>query len=92
MFWTQKHWRMFIVAAVISLGVSYVQGKKMFKYDLQTWEGITVLVSASIWIGIFNSVQLICRERETLKHEHRTGGLHMSSYFLSHVGFVKFFV
>lgn len=86
MFWTRKSWATFFIAAIISLAVSYVQSKKMFSYNLQTWEGITVLISACIWIGIFNSVQLICRERETLKHEHRTG-LHMSSYFWSHVIF-----
>nr|WP_288732093.1 ABC transporter permease [uncultured Anaerobutyricum sp.] len=86
MFWTKKAWSTFIIAAVISLAVSYVQSKNMFKYNLQTWEGVTVLISACIWIGIFNSVQLICRERGTLKHEHRTG-LHMSSYFCSHVIF-----
>lgn len=86
MFWRQNNWSTFIIAAIISIAVSYVQSTNMFKYNLQTWEGITVLISASIWIGIFNSVQLICRERDTLKHEHRTG-LHISSYFVSHVIF-----
>lgn len=86
MFWEKKYWSTFIISAIISLVVSYVQSVNMFKYNIQTWEGITVLISAAIWIGIFNSVQLICRERETLKHEHRTG-LHISSYFISHVIF-----
>lgn len=86
MFWIKKSWSIFLIAAVISLAVSYVQSANMFKYNLQTREGIIVLISASIWIGIFNSIQVICKERETIKHEHRTG-VHMSSYFLSHMIF-----
>lgn len=86
MFRERKSWWTFIMAAIISLAVSYVQSENMFRYNLQTWKGITVLVVACIWIGIFNSVQLICRERDTLKHEHHTF-LHMSSYFASHVIF-----
>lgn len=32
-----------------------------------------------IWVGVFNSIQNICREREIIKREHRTG-LHISAY------------
>ena len=51
----------------------------MFRDYDQTRSGAFALVCARIWIGIFNSIRVICREREILKREHRTG-LHMSSY------------
>ena len=51
----------------------------MFRDYDQTRSGAFALVCACIWIGIFNSIRVICREREILKREHRTG-LHMSSY------------
>ncbi|MBR4941099.1 MAG: ABC transporter permease, partial [Clostridia bacterium] len=37
-----------------------------------------------IWIGIFNSIQVICKERAIIKREHRTG-LHISAYVTSHL-------
>src|SRR5699024_11516575 len=36
------------------------------------------------WVGIFNSIQSICRERAIIKREHRTG-LHISSYMIAHM-------
>lgn len=39
-----------------------------------------------IWVGVFNSIQNICREREIIKREHRTG-LHISAYVAAHMIF-----
>ena len=41
-------------------------------------------MTACIWIGIFNSIQTVCRERQVIKREHRTG-LHMSAYVAAHM-------
>lgn len=89
LFFHKKGWSVFLISAMISLAVSYVQSEGMFIQNISTWQGITVLISACIWIGIFNSIQSICKERDTIKHEHRTG-LHMSAYFFSHVVFQTF--
>ena len=90
-----KHWRLFVnergwkvllFAAIISAIVSPVLGGNMFVYTAETFQGTFTLVSACIWIGIFNSIQSICKERAILKREHRAG-LHMSSYIASHLIF-----
>ncbi|HIZ61264.1 MAG TPA: ABC transporter permease [Candidatus Gemmiger avistercoris] len=90
-----KHWRLFVnergwkvllFAAIISAIVLPVLGGNMFVYTAETFQGTFTLVSACIWIGIFNSIQSICKERAILKREHRAG-LHMSSYIASHLIF-----
>ena len=90
-----KHWRLFVnergwkvlfFAAIISAIVSPVLGGNMFVYTAETFQGTFTLISACIWIGIFNSIQTICKERAILKREHRSG-LHMSSYVVSHLIF-----
>ena len=68
-FFNDKGWKLLIS----------VTGEEMFRDYDQTRSGAFALVCACIWIGIFNSIRVICREREILKREHRTG-LHMSSY------------
>ena len=42
------------------------------------------IACACIWNGCFNSIQVICRERDVIKREHRSG-MHISSYILSHM-------
>ena len=78
-FFNDKGWKLLISVVLITLLICSVTGENMFfNYD-QTRSGAFALVCACIWIGIFNSIRVICREREILKREHRTG-LHMSSY------------
>ena len=90
-----KHWRLFlnehgwkvlIFGAVISVLVSVVLGSGMFVYTMETFSGCFTLISACIWIGIFNSIQTICKERAIIKREHRAG-LHITSYVASHLIF-----
>ena len=84
LFRNERGWKTLIFAAIISLLVSSVLESGMFTYDMNTWTGFFTLVSACIWIGIFNSIQAICKERPIIKREHRTG-LHISSYVISHL-------
>ena len=84
LFKNEKGWKMLIFAAVIALIVSAVLEKGVFTYDMDTWSGFFTVVSACIWIGIFNSIQVICKERAIIKREHRTG-LHISAYVVSHL-------
>ena len=44
------------------------------------------MICGCIWTGLFNSIQLICRERAIIKREHRTG-LHISSYVIARLIF-----
>lgn len=80
-------WKNFISTAIISLIVCLVISRdKMFVDYSETRSGLFVMVCACVWIGIFNSIQAICKERDIIKREHRSG-LHVSSYVLSHVIF-----
>lgn len=80
----EKGWSFIVFGAIISWLVAFVVGGKMFNTYENTKSGFFSIVSAGIWIGLFNSIQTICKERSIIKYEHRTG-LHMSSYVLSHV-------
>lgn len=75
-------WKAFIFGGVISLIIAMVVGDNMFVYGADTESGCFSIVSACIWIGIFNSIQAICKERDIIKREHRSG-LHISSYILA---------
>ncbi len=86
-FFNEKGWKLFITSALISLLISFVIDQDMmFKDYTETRSGIFALVCGCIWIGIFNSIQSICKERDIIKREHRSG-LHISSYVVSHMIF-----
>lgn len=75
-------WKAFLFGGVISLIITWVVGDGMFVYSADTESGCFTMVSACIWIGIFNSIQSICKERDIIKREHRSG-MHISSYIIS---------
>lgn len=84
LFISEKGWKVLIFAAIISLLVSSMIYDAMFVYTMETSRGIFSLVSACTWTGIFNSIQSVCKEREIIKREHRSG-LHMSAYVMAHL-------
>ena len=75
----QNDWKVLPMAAVISALVVFVVGRNLFVTQEGTATGTFALVCVCIWTGFFNSIQIVCRERDVIKHEHRSG-LHMSSY------------
>ncbi len=83
LFVTEKKWKNFISTVIIMLIISMVTSEEMFKSYIDTKNGCFAVICACIWIGLFNSIQSICRERAIVKHEHRTG-LHISSYIAAH--------
>lgn len=84
LFFSEKGWGFIIFGLIISLLVSAIVGDDMFQTYDATNSGFFTILSACIWIGIFNSIQKICKERDIIKHEHRSG-MHISSYVISHV-------
>ena len=80
----ERGWKVIIFAAVIAAVITSVLGEHMFENNDDTKTGCFAIVCACIWIGIFNSIQSVCREREIIKREHRTG-LHISSYVIAHL-------
>ena len=83
-FINEKLWKTFISAAIITIIIASVTGDDTFVTFRDTRNGAFALVCACIWIGLFNSIQSICKERAIIKREHRTG-LHISSYVIAHM-------
>ncbi len=86
LFMNQKDWKFIVIAAVISFLVCSIVGKDMFSTYESTKSGFFAIISASIWIGIFNFIQRICKEHSTITSEYRSG-LHIRAYIMSHVIF-----
>lgn len=82
MFVYQNDWKVLPMGAIIAAIVTFVVGANLFKTQEGTKLGVFALVCVCIWNGFFNSIQVVCREREIIKREHRAG-LHMSSYVLA---------
>ena len=80
----EKNWKVLPMAAIIAFLVVYVLGSKMFRNMEFTKYGSLAVVCVCIWNGMFNSIQVVCKERDIIKREHRAG-LHISSYLASHM-------
>ena len=84
MFIYQNEWKVLPMAAVIAGLVAMVIRSMLFLSKEGTMMGTLALVCVAIWNGCFNSIQVICRERDVVKREHRSG-MHVSSYILAHL-------
>ena len=69
-FKNENGWKVFISSGIITFLISLVTGADMFKGYRATRNGAFALVCACIWIGIFNSIQSVCKERDIIKREH----------------------
>ena len=84
MFVYQNDWKVLPMAAVIAGLVGMVIRNRLFLTMEGTLMGGFALVMVCIWNGCFNSIQVICRERDVIKRRHRSG-MHISSYVVSHM-------
>ena len=84
MFVYQNDWKVLPMAALIAGLVGMVIRTRLFKTMEGTLMGAFAMVMVCIWNGCFNSIQVICRERDVIKREHRSG-MHISSYIISHM-------
>lgn len=84
MFIYQKDWAVLPMATLIAGLVGFVIRDRFFYSMEGTLVSALSLACVCIWNGCFNSIQVICRERDVIKREHRAG-LHMSSYILAHM-------
>jgi len=67
-----------LLAALIAL---VANGEQFEQYEM-TKSLLFALSCSAFWIGILNSIQEICKERNILKREYMTG-LHLNAYILS---------
>ena len=84
MFVYQNDWKVLPMAALIAGLVSMVIRRRFFIDMEGTLMGAFAMTCVAIWNGCFNSIQVICRERDVIKREHRSG-MHISSYIVSHM-------
>ena len=84
MFIFQNDWKALPAGAIIAAVVTFVVGTNLFLTQEGTINGAFALTCGCIWNGFFNSIQVVCRERDVIKREHRAG-LHMSSYVAAHM-------
>lgn len=82
----ERQWKNLISTFIIICLVCVVTSPDMFRSYSETKTGIFAVNCACLWVGLFNSIQSICRERAIIKREYRTG-LHISSYIAAHVLF-----
>lgn len=59
-----------VIAALITV---WIAGENMFVHFEGTKSACFVIVSAAIWGGLFNSIQVVVRERENIKRDHAAG-------------------
>lgn len=73
---------MFAFPMVAALITVWIAGKNMFVHYDGTKSASFVLVSAAIWGGLFNSIQMIVKERANVKRDYLSGmriGLYMAA-------------
>ena len=72
-FMNSGSWINIIIAIAIAIIVVNVTGAETFKEYGVTRTSAFVLVCACIWVGLFNSIQTICQERDIIRQEHFSG-------------------
>ena len=89
MFVFQSDWKVIPMATFIAILVIIVI-KKTFAVTMEgTAKGALAITSIALWNGCFNSIQVVCRERDIVKREHRSG-MHISSYIFAHMVYQAF--
>ncbi len=83
-FINEKGWKSLVSTLIISTILAWVIGDNTFSVNESTKTGVFAMICGCIWVGLFNSIQSVCRERDIIKREHRTG-LHISSYIVAHM-------
>lgn len=85
-FVNEKGWKSLVSTLIMAVILAWVIGENTFEIFESTRSGIFAMICGCIWTGLFNSIQSVCRERDIIKREHRTG-LHISSYIIAHMVF-----
>lgn len=80
----EKAWKFIIFAVIIAALVAGIVGDDMFTTYESTKSGFFTITSACIWIGIFNSIQSICKEHDIIRSEYRQG-MKLSAYISANI-------
>jgi len=72
------------IGIIITFIVMFVTSENMFFKFEGTKSGLFSLICVCIWIGIFNSIQLVCREKNDIVKDELDKSLKASSYMAAH--------
>ncbi len=79
--------RNLIISLLFPLGAAaitiWIAGEDMFNNMESTKSASFILVCAAIWGGLFNSIQVIVKERENIKRDYVSGALRIGCYTTS---------
>ena len=68
------------VAAAIAV---WIAGEKMFVTCENSKSACFILVCAAIWGGLFNSIQVVVKERDNIKRDYVSGAMRIGCYTVS---------
>lgn len=71
----------FIITGLVLLSTSE---QAFIRYE-ETRTTAFAIVCACIWIGIFNSIEVICSERNSIRQEHKSGNIDYSVFLGAHM-------
>ena len=77
---------LFIQPVIITFLIKVVASKDLFTYFEPTNQIMFTYTCSAIWVGIFNTIQEVCKERAILKREYMSN-LRLTTYIMS-----KYFV
>lgn len=75
----EKAWKYILFSVIISFVVAPIIGDNIYDNYENTRFSLFCIVSVCIWIGLFNSIQSICKEHAIIRSEYRSG-MKISSY------------
>lgn len=75
---------MFVQAPILALLISLVANGQQFAQYEMTKSLLFALACCAFWLGMLNSIQEICKERNIIKREYMTG-LSIGSYIISKI-------
>ena len=91
LFLFEHKWIVILSTVLIDLLLLFVLDReKMFVEYMDTRTGLFAIACACIWVGLFNSVQAVCQERDAIKHEHMESNLSLSAYISAHLVYEVF--
>lgn len=69
--------------AAAGLVTVWIGGEKMFLTMEGTRAGCFILICAAIWCGLFNSIQVVVKERPNIRRDYVSGAVRISCYTTS---------
>ena len=66
-----------VIAMLVTI---WIAGEDMFNNFESTKSACFIVVCASIWCGLFNSIQVVVKERAIIKREYVSGALRIACY------------